>query len=149
MRIKEIKQRPDINENVKLNNAYLQYAKLLCELRKKELPNNIVNSINNDIKELNLISDSGKKLRNQIRKKQSRILRLIEKDLKVVPKNHYRNTWSVFGIPIGAAFGASLGNMPFLGIGLPIGLVIGIVIGTRMDKKAFEEGRQLDLELKY
>jgi hypothetical protein len=54
-----------------------------------------------------------------------------------------------FGIPIGVAFGASLGNMAFLGIGLPIGLATGIAVGSGMDKKAFEEGRRLDVEIKY
>jgi len=37
--------------------------------------------------------------------------------------------------------------MGFLGIGIPIGMVIGMAIGAGMEQKAFEEGRQLDLEL--
>ena len=69
-------------------------------------------------------------------------------------KNHYRNTWlalgmAAFGIPLGVAFGMSLRNLAFLGIGLSIGLAIGIAVGTGMDKKAFEEGRQMDLEIKH
>ena len=55
---------------------------------------------------------------------------------------------TTFGLPIGAALGLSLGNMAFLGIGLPVGMSIGLGIGASMDKKAFEEGRQLDIELK-
>jgi hypothetical protein len=71
----------------------------------------------------------------------------------VVPKNHYRNQWlalgmATFGIPFGVALGMSLGNMALLGIGLPIGLAVGIAVGSGMDKKAFEEGRQLDVEIK-
>ena len=90
----------------------------------------------------------------QIKKSQARIIKLIEKEHKLVTKNHYRNTWlavgmSAFGIPLGAAFGASLGNMAFIGIGIPVGMAIGIAIGTGMDKKAFEEGKQIDLELKH
>ena len=81
-----------------------------------------------------------------------RILKLIEKEQKLVPKNIYRNRWlaigmSAFGIPFRVAFGISLGNMAFLAIGLPLGMAIGIAIGAGMDKKAFEEGRQLDLEI--
>jgi len=34
-------------------------------------------------------------------------------------------------------------------IGLAIGMAIGMAIGTGMDKKALEEGRQIDLEIKY
>jgi drug/metabolite transporter (DMT)-like permease len=71
-----------------------------------------------------------------------------------VTKNHYRNTWlalgmGVFGIPLGVTFGVSLGNMGLLGIGLPIGIVVGLAVGSVLDKKAFEAGRQLDLEIKY
>ncbi len=93
-------------------------------------------------------------MRKRIRKSQSNILKLIEKELKLVPKNLYRSRWmaigmSAFGIPLGVAFGTSLWNMGLLGIGIPIGMVIGMAIGSGMDKKAFEESRQLDLEMKY
>jgi len=65
---------------------------------------------------------------------------------------HWNDTWlavgmAAFGIPLGVAFGASLGNMAFLAIGIPVGMAIGIAVGTGMDKKAFEEGRQIDLEI--
>ena len=53
-----------------------------------------------------------------------------------------------FLIPFGVLFGTSLGNMGFIGIGIPIGMAIGIAIGTSMDKKAFDEGKQLDIEFK-
>lgn len=54
---------------------------------------------------------------------------------------------AVFGLPIGIIIGFALDNMAFLGIGLPMGLAVGIAIGTGMDKKAQEEGRQLDIEI--
>lgn len=154
MEIKELKKRPNFDQNTKLINAYAQFDKLLTELEKKKLPEEIVNSINNGIDQLNSVSESEKELRKQIRVSQSSILKLIEKELKIVTKNHFRNTWlavgmTVFGIPLGVAFGASLGNMAFLGIGLPIGMAIGIAVGSGKDKKAFEEGRQIDLEIKY
>ena len=152
MKIIELNQKPGIDRNVKLEETYLQFEKLLIELRKKELPDGIVVSINKDIEDLNSISSSGDDLRQIVRKKQTRIIKLLEKELKLVPKNYYRNLWlavgmAAFGIPIGVAFGASLGNMAFLAIGLPIGMAIGIAVGTGMDKKAFEEGRQIDLEM--
>ena len=82
------------------------------------------------------------------------ILKLIEKELKLVPKNLYRDRWLAigmagFGLPFGVAFGAAFGNMAFIGIGIPIGLAIGIAIGSGMDKKALDEGKQLDVEIKY
>lgn len=154
MEIKELKKRPNIDQNKKLISANAQFDKLLTELKKKELTEEIVKSINNGIDEINSVSESEKELRKQIRNTQSSILKLIEKELKLVTKNHNRNIWlavgmAAFGIPLGVAFGASIGNMGLLGIGLPIGMVIGLAVGSGMDKKAFESGKQLDLEIKY
>lgn len=153
MEIKELKRRPGFDQDKKLINSYDQFDKLLTELKKKKLPEEIVNSINNGINKINSVSESDKQLRKQIRKTQASILKLIEKELKLVARNHYRNTWlavgmAAFGIPLGVVFGISLGNMGLLGIGLPIGMVIGIAVGSVMDKKAFEEGKQLDFEIK-
>ena len=153
MDIKELDIRPNIEQDKKLTNKYVYFEKLIDELKKREMPSEIVNSINQNIEEINSFSGSNKDLRKQIRKSQSDILKLIEKELKLVQKNLYRNRWmaigmTVFGVPLGMAFGASLDNMAFLGIGIPIGMVIGMAIGAGMDKKAFEEGRQIDLEIK-
>jgi hypothetical protein len=152
MEIINLKQRSDFSENNKGYRRYLQFEELIGQLRKKALPQEIITFVNANIEELNLISEEN--LKTQLKKKQAKIISQLEKKLKIVPKNHYRNTWlaigmSIFGIPLGVAFGASLGNMAFLGIGLPIGMVIGLAIGTGMDQKAFKEGRQLDIILEF
>ena len=139
------------HENDKLNTKYHQFGSLIEALKKKELPDEIIMFINEEIDFLNSIHESEKLFKKQIRSAQTAILKLIEKELKIVPKNYYRNTWlaigmAAFGIPFGVAFGTSLGNMAFLGIGIPFGMAIGIAIGTAMDKKAYEQGKQLDLE---
>jgi hypothetical protein len=152
MKLSELKQRSEVKGNGKLAAAYAQFEKLLNELAKKGLPDEIIPSINEAIDALNSITESGKTLKHQIRKKQSAIIKLVEKRLKIVPKNYYRNLWlsfgmAAFGIPLGVAFGVSLDNMALLGIGIPIGLAIGIGVGTAMDQKAAQEGRQLDIEI--
>ncbi|WP_204336747.1 hypothetical protein [Cryomorpha ignava] len=154
MKLTELRQRPDLKANDKLESAYIQFGKLISELNAKEIPNEVALAINKEIEDLNTTTDSGKDLRNHIRQNQTRIIKLLEKEVKLVTRNHHRNTWlaigmAAFGIPLGVAFGASLGNMAFIGIGLPIGLAIGVAVGTKLDNKAAEEGRQLDLELKY
>ena len=152
MKINSLKPRPEISNKPKLQKVYAQFEKLIDELRNIALPEKITVFINASIDELNLISNE--KLRSQTKKKQSKIITLIEKELKIVPINHYRNTWmaigmSAFGVPLGVALGASLGNMGLLAIGLPIGMAIGLSVGTSMDKKAQEEGRQLNMEVKF
>lgn len=152
MRITELNQKPDIEKNVKLKETYAQFEKLLVELRKRDLPDGLVESVNKDIEALNSASVSGDDLRKKINKTQTRMIRLLEKKAKLVPKNYYRNIWmalgTAFGVPIGSGLGASLGNMAYLGIGLPIGFAIGMAVGYGMDKKAYKEGRQLDIEIK-
>ncbi len=154
MKIDELYQKADIDKNVELKQTYLQFEKLLFELRKRKLLDKVVISVNKEIGELNSTAIAVDDMRKIIKKTQTRIINLLEKEVKLVPKNYYRNLWLVigmpaFGLPIGVAIGSILGNMAFLGIGLPIGLAIGITIGSLMDKKAFEEGRQLDVEIKY
>jgi hypothetical protein len=154
MNIIELHQKPLLDTNVKLREVSLQFEKLLTELRKKELPDGLVMAINREIEALNTTTDSENERRKSIRKIQTRLIKLLEKEVKLVPRNFYRNLWltlgmAAFGIPIGAAFGASLGNMAFLGVGLPIGMAVGMAHGTNLDKKALAEGRQLDIEIKY
>ncbi|PHN04033.1 hypothetical protein CRP01_24435 [Flavilitoribacter nigricans DSM 23189 = NBRC 102662] len=108
--------------------------------------------INTEINDINTFPGEGKDLKRKIRAVRTSILKIVEKELKLVPRNYYRNQWmalgmSVFGIPLGVVFGSALGNLAFLGIGLPIGMSIGLAVGTNMDQKAQKEGRQLDVEL--
>lgn len=141
-----------LEENTSLKTAEEKFQKLLEILRQKELPERVIHPINEEINSLNSSSLTGKELLRLIQKKQSNILNLLEKELKLVPKNYYRNHWmpvglSAFGLPLGLVFGMALDQMAYVGLGLPLGLVIGMVVGSGMDKKAEEEGRQLDIEL--
>ena len=154
MDIIKLRDRQDISSDIKLSSIYSQFKELLREIEKKELSKNIIESINHDVQEINSSLLTGNELRKFVKQKQTKILKQLEKDFKIVPKNHYRNIWlvlgmSAFGIPIGMAFGVSIGNMGMLAIGLPIGMGVGIAAGDYMDKKARDERRQLDIEIKY
>jgi len=154
MIIKKLIERQHILDNAKVLSRYHQLGELLKALEKKELPNEIVVFINEHIELLNSISDSEKNFAKTIKEKENKIIEHIEKQINLIPKNHYRKRWLALGIgaiglPIGVAIGSALGNMGLLGTGLPIGGGIGIVVGSSMDKKAFNEGRQLDFEVKH
>jgi len=134
----------NLESDIRLSQLYSQFDILLSELRKKELPDSIIQTINNEVEEINT-SDS---------LTTNAILRLIEKDLKLVPKNYYRTLWlalgmTVFGMPLGVLAGVLLGQPGLFAIGLPIGVAIGVTVGTAMDKTAAKENRQLNLEIKY
>lgn len=154
MEINQLRQRNDLGEDTKVKKTYSQLDKLLGLLSEKDLPDQVVASINSDLDELNALESSGKELRKQVKKKQAKIVSLLEKECKLVPKNHYQSSWMAigmvaFGVPLGLIFGFALDNLAFMGIGLPIGLSFGLAIGAGMDKKAHEEGRQLDFEVQY
>ncbi len=146
-------ERQNISENLKASNAYQQLSKLLNALEEKKFPAETVDLINQEIEQLNSISNIDKFFGRATKEKETRIIKLIEKKHKIVPKNYYNKKWmllgmSAFGLPFGVVFGLSIGNMGMLGIGLPIGMGIGVGVGSSMDKKAFNEGRQLDFEVK-
>jgi hypothetical protein len=154
MIMKKLIERQHILENTKVISRYHQLGELLKALEKRELPNEMVGFINQHIDLLNSISDSEKYFAKTIKEKENEILKYMEKKINVVPKNYYRKRWlslgvGAFGLPIGVTIGSVSGNMGMLGAGLPIGLGIGSVVGSNMDKKAFNEGRQLDFEIKH
>ena len=154
MEIKALQIKSKFSQDKKLSDKMLSFQQLINELNKQDFPVEMADSLNSDIEEINQFAGSAKERLNLLRKKQTQMLAKLEKELKLVTINHYRNQWlavgmSAFGLPIGVALGLSLGNFGLLGIGLPIGMGIGVLVGAAMDKKAKESGKLLDVELKY
>jgi len=142
-----------ISNDEKLSTAVAQFNRLLDALRQKQLPESLITKINAELIELNSSALTGKELLRLVKKKQSRIVTMVMKGAKITPINYYRNVWfalgmTVFGLPIGVAISLALGNMALLGTGFPFGLMFGLAVGISMDKKAKQEGRQLDIELR-
>ncbi|MEJ2596034.1 MAG: hypothetical protein P8100_13140 [bacterium] len=152
MKINRLQKRQEIEQNKKLKSRFDRLNNLLDEINSKDIPDDIAEAINRHVEAFNSYAGTGQGLRKITRKAQSAILLIVEKQLKLVPKNHYLVRWmaigmSVFGIPLGVIIGIVLDNMAFLAIGIPIGMVLGMAIGAGMDKKAQEDGRQLNFEV--
>jgi hypothetical protein len=150
MIIEKLKIRNTIDQEKRLAKAVLKMQNLIEALNNKKTHGEVASIINKDIRLLKSFSGTDKEVRKALRRTHSKILKLVEKELKWVPKNHYRNTWlaiglAAFGIPLGVAF-SSAGNSSNLAIGIPIGMVIGMAIGSLMDKKAEKEDKQLNIE---
>lgn len=146
----EINERPEFSSKEKVNKKITCFSKLINELRKRQLSEKLKQIINHEIQNINDSKGSEKEFLKTLAKSQAIVLREMEKDSKLVVKNHYRNLWmllgmSAFGIPIGVAFGISIGNLGLLGLGFPIGMGIGVGVGSALDNKAAKEGRQLDV----
>ncbi|KFF01287.1 hypothetical protein IX39_11925 [Chryseobacterium formosense] len=154
MEIKQLNLNPEQINNDKVKNLYDQMQQLIEKLNIKKLPSEIVQFINQQIEDINSTTLTGFQLYKFLKKIQTAIIKKLEADHKIVPKNYYRNLWtavgmSAFGLPLGVVFGLSMGNIGLMALGLPIGLAVGVGVGTSMDKKALAEGRQIDMELKF
>lgn len=153
MNINKIKDRQNLSQQPKLEEGINNLNTYISVLQQREIPQDLILKLNIEIDAFNAITDHPKKLKRALSKRQYKMVNLVEKQLKIVPINHYQNTWlalgiGVFGVPLGVVFGSVLNNISFLAIGMPIGMVLGIAIGTQMDKKAKEEGRQIAVQLK-
>lgn len=152
MSIKNLSPQIELSNTPKLEATYNQFDTLLIELRKKEIPSQLIDRINTEVNEINSFTGSGANFGKFIKMKQSKIINLLAKEVKIVPKKYYQTLWmstgmAAIGLPIGVAIGTATKNMGLLGLGLPIGLGLGVILGSRMDVKAAKENRQLNIEL--
>lgn len=136
----------------KLSRQYDHLQALIHELYQKAAAKDLDAIVVPEVESLNALPSDvkEKEFQKQLYKRQASILQKVEKNLKIVPKEYYKNQWlalgmATFGIPIGVAFAMAIDNMALFAIGLPIGMAIGIANGVRLDNKAKGEGRQLDL----
>ena len=145
MRIENVNKRDNLSEDSKLSKSYKKLQDLIDALNKKTIPDNIVVQINDDVLLASGISGTEKELEKSLKKVYSKIIKLIEEELKLVPKNSYRNKFTGLGIVFGVLFGTVFFK-DNLGIGIPMGLVFGAALGSFKDKEAAKNGKQLDFE---
>ena len=151
MILKPLLERPDLTPGKRTLEKVQNFRELLHALEERDMPKAVAEALNLKIDALNQMKGTEKEYRKAVVNTEYKILKFLEKEHKIVPKNHYQKTWlalgmAVFGVPIGVAMGTALGNMGFMGVGIGMGLAIGIAVGAGMDKKARDEGRQLDFE---
>ena len=150
MNLMQLMDVPDSFQDERLAADHRSLGNLLRALTDRDAPADVVGDINAEIERVNAAAVSARDLAKATRSAYTSIVQLVEKRLKLVPRDYYRTLWTslglaVFGIPMGVAMGIALDNMAFLGAGLPIGLAIGVGVGASMDSKAAAEGRQLEI----
>jgi hypothetical protein len=150
MQIIKLKEIQNINNNKSLNYTYSQLKELLEELRNKEGSQKVNEYINQYIKEINSSTINDKKLIKLLNQKQTKILTLVKKEHKLIPRGRYSALWAVlgmivFGLPLGIIYGEITDNMGIIAAGLPVGLGIGMILGYSIDHRIKKEGRQLNI----
>lgn len=121
-------------------------AKLMKALEEKEVD---ASQLSEELSALNE-AISEKTNIGQIRSHYNCILKKVRETYGYINPGYYQTQWmaigmAAFGLPMGVAFALAIGNMAFMGIGLPIGMPIGMAIGLSKDKKAKDEGKMLTL----
>lgn len=151
MKINQLNKRQSLEQIAKWQKVLVTFEKLLDELRTREIPDRIIEYVNAKIDLFNAFSGSDSQYIINLKAEKKQILKLVEKELNMVTKNHYQNQWMavgmcVFGIPLGFVFSQSFDSLAYIGMGLPFGMLLGIGIGAEKDRKAKEKGLQLDIE---
>jgi len=151
MKINNCLEKAETLNNKKLTDAYKKINLLVDELNKKDIPDELVSSINTTIKDIDTFEGLEKKLMKTINKTYSNVCNMVNKELGIVGKNYYLVIWmligmAVFGIPFGFMFSYMLGNYAFIGLGFSMGMPLGLAIGFYKDKMAAKENRQIDIE---
>ena len=146
MNIEKLKELKNADNNPRLIKAYNKVHSLIEALSTKEIPSEVLNSINETLKSLNSFSGTEKEHKKAFNKTYTNILTLVKKELKLVPKKHYLSLWMVMGMSFGVVFSTVFSDSGNIAIGIGMGTLIGIVIGTNLDKNAEEAGNQLQIE---
>jgi len=76
LEIQELNKRPNIEQNIKFKRVFIQFEKLIFELKTKEIPEEIVIFINKNIEEINSFSTSDKELKKQIKKNANKSFKI-------------------------------------------------------------------------
>lgn len=123
---------------------------LLNDLATRDLPEELITDMNARTAEILSVTSYDNSFNNLLRKTYAKNLTVIRGKMNLVPQKYYTTLWiplgmAGIGMPIGVAFGTLLDNMGLLGLGLPIGMVFGLILGSAMDRKAKEQGRQLNI----
>ncbi len=153
MNLTTLRQREGLEQFKKLVETYQQLQRLCDAISEKKLDETVIQKINVELDALNAIETVDDAFRKSIKKAEDKILKILEKDLKIVPINYYKTLWmilgmSAFGMPFGVLYGVIIGNMGMIGLGLPFGMAIGVFLGMNLDKKALAQGKQLAFERK-
>src|SRR5210317_759765 len=110
MKIEGLQRRKGTEKNKKINDAYDKMQLLIEALNKKDIPSEELTTINDHIVSINSFGGTDKELTKELKKTYKIILSFIEENLKLVPKNHFRALWIVYGSLAGVVLSSIFAN---------------------------------------
>tara|TARA_R100001369_G_scaffold22674_3_gene41357 strand:+ start:23973 stop:24431 length:459 start_codon:yes stop_codon:yes gene_type:complete len=150
MNLQPIEYPSSIRRSEENRSHFQKFDSFLEELRRMELPPEVIVSLNNQLEKLHSFSGSEKQFFKKLKITKAVLLKILYKEVHVVPKNHYRNLWialglSAIGIPVGILLSLYLDNSIYIALGIALGSTMGVLIGNYLDNQAEEEGRQIEI----
>lgn len=149
--INELPLSPAEKKDPILRSHLFSLDELLLDLRHRNLSQKVEHDVNMELERLSVFSDSPEELIKDIKDVRKNILTTLQHEANLLASDHYRRKWLplgllLFGLPIGLGLSAVADSLFYVPVGLPMGLAIGYGIGIRLDNKAQQEGRQLNVE---
>jgi hypothetical protein len=149
MNIRELEEHVGLDQDEKTLKKVAKFGRLLQELKKIEIPSEVISEINFEITKVNAFTGSDKGLHREIEVSQLAILNHLESTLGIVSKHYYQNLWMVFGVLFGVIFSAFFDLAGYdetwnsMGFTISMGMLFGMLAGKNRDLQAKKTGQQL------
>lgn len=146
--IQPLSKRDILQQDPKLEKCFTKLQELIEVINERGIPVEVELEIDGHLQALDEFDGSAKDWKKKLSASYRKTLHLLEKRLKLVRKNHYRDLWmplglAIFGLPIGMGIAIAIGNIGLLGAFMPAGMAVGMALGIGLDRQAEEQGRQL------
>lgn len=136
-------KRTDKKSEIKI---YKDFITILSNLKYRELTEQQYQSIEKELKVLDLKSNSENKKRH-FRKKLTAFKKYLQEEFSLISEGYYTAIGIGIGMSFGVAIGASFGESTGIALGISFGMIIGLVIGRKKDAEAEKQGRVLKNKL--
>ncbi len=121
---------------------YKNFIAILSDLKNRELAENQIQSIKEELDVLELEVNPRNKKR-YYSKKITDFKNYLKKEFSLVTEGYYTAVAIGVGMSLGIAIGASFGESTGIAIGISLGMAFGLIIGRNMDTQAEKQNRVL------
>jgi hypothetical protein len=125
---------------------YESFVGILSDLKNKNLTENQLQSIEEELDGLELNSNPGNK-KKYYRKKLSGFKTYLKDKFSLITEGYYTAIGMSLGVSFGVVFGTIFKETIGISIGIAIGMFIGLIFGKYLDSEAEKQNRVLKAKL--
>lgn len=132
-------------ENKNQIKIYSEFIAILVNLKSRDLSEEDLLSIENEIKNMGLNAIPEKK-RQFFSKKLNAFKAYLKEKFALVSEGYYMSIGMALGMCFGVAIGASFGALG-ISMGVSLGMIVGLTIGRTKDQEAEKQNRVLKTKM--